>query len=315
MTARPGGLPGEFLRLRTSGWIVSLCLHAGALFLAGLFAAKIGLAPSTYPFHWDVTVVGPDDPSPIRPALPNTSIGPSKIARPAQRSVPASSTHSPRLQAPPADASPITTPHQIADSVFTSHTQEAKPDLEHLRTVPVPPSPESTCEQILQHQRTSSPVETPAESHPPLPTPVSSLAEALPASETPPPSLAPQETPQSAMVPAQTASLTPSTTAPPVAGKPDYGWLADSLLRRIEALKQYPAAARLDRLEGRVVVRIVIEEDGHITSLAVAKSSGHDVLDQAALTTLQQASPLALSKPLEKSPMTIQIPISYRLDR
>lgn len=75
---------------------------------------------------------------------------------------------------------------------------------------------------------------------------------------------------------------------------------------------QYPVAARLNHVEGRVVVRIVIEEDGEIASVTIAKSSGHDVLDQAALTTLRQASPLALSQPLEQSPMTIHIPLGHR---
>jgi protein TonB len=111
------------------------------------------------------------------------------------------------------------------------------------------------------------------------------------------------------------ASLEPSSPTSPVARKPDYGWLADTLLHRIEELKQYPASARLNHVEGRVIVRIVIEEGGHIATVGIAKSSGHDVLDQAALETLRQASPIALSRPLEKSPVTIQIPLSYRLGR
>ena len=115
--------------------------------------------------------------------------------------------------------------------------------------------------------------------------------------------------------PAQTASLVPSSSTTQALRKPDYGWLAGPLLQRIEALKQYPATARLHRLEGRVIVRIVIQQDGHITSATVARSSGHDVLDQAALETIRQASPLTLSQPLEKSSVTMQIPLGYYLDR
>lgn len=77
----------------------------------------------------------------------------------------------------------------------------------------------------------------------------------------------------------------------------------------------YPATARLQRLEGRAVVRIVVQEDGHIASAAIAKSSGHDLLDLAALETVRQASPLTLSQPLEKSSVTMQIPLGYYLDR
>ena len=72
-------------------------------------------------------------------------------------------------------------------------------------------------------------------------------------------------------------------------------------------------AARLTRAEGRVIIRIVILEDGQIVSATIAKSSGHDLLDQAALETIRQASPLTLSQPLEKSTVTIQIPLGYYL--
>jgi len=86
-------------------------------------------------------------------------------------------------------------------------------------------------------------------------------------------------------------------------------------LPRIEALKQYPIDARLKHAEGRVVVRIVIQEDGQILSATIAKSSGHDILDQAALETIRKASPIMLTQPLEKSQITIQVPLSYQLGR
>jgi protein TonB len=98
-----------------------------------------------------------------------------------------------------------------------------------------------------------------------------------------------------------------------VTRKPDYGWLAGILLPRIEALKQYPVAARLKHIEGRVLVRIVIQEDGRIVSAAIAKSSGHDTLDQAALETIRKASPITLTQPLEQSQVSIHIPIRYQL--
>lgn len=90
-------------------------------------------------------------------------------------------------------------------------------------------------------------------------------------------------------------------------------WLAGILLPRIEALKEYPVDARLKHIEGRVVVRIVIQEDGQIVSAAIAKSSGHEILDQAALETIRRASPLTLSQPLEKASVTMQIPLSFNL--
>lgn len=97
--------------------------------------------------------------------------------------------------------------------------------------------------------------------------------------------------------------------------KADYGWLAGILLPRIEALKHYPVDARLKHAEGRVVVRIVIQDNGHIASAVIAKSSGYELLDQAALETIRQIAPLTLSQPLEQPSVTIQVPIGYYLDR
>lgn len=113
--------------------------------------------------------------------------------------------------------------------------------------------------------------------------------------------------------PASTAALSPSTSHVPVPRKPDYSWLAGILLPRIEALKQYPVDARLKHIEGRVVLRIVIQEDGQILSAAVARSSGHETLDQAALETIRKISALTLTQPLEQSPVTIHVPIRYQL--
>ncbi len=320
MTTRHAGIPGEFFRLRTSGWIVSLCLHGSLIFLTGLLVAKIGLAPPSPLFHWDVTVIDPPNSSPTPPASPEVPVASSKVTKPILRSTPSSAAGNRRFLAPlrtaPAPTSTAAaTDHQTVDSVLTQHHQDPQRTLEHIAAVPLHEQQESASEQSVQHHAALVPAETPIEPHAPQLAPVPPEAAAPPASEPSSHSLAPQHVLETATTPAQVASLTPSTATTPVARKPDYGWLADTLLHRIEALKRYPASARLDRLEGRVIVRIVIEEDGQIASVAIAKSSGHDVLDQAALETLREASPIALTRPLEKSPVTIQIPLSYRLGR
>ena len=102
---------------------------------------------------------------------------------------------------------------------------------------------------------------------------------------------------------------------PMTAMKADYGWLAEALWSRVEQLKRYPHLARMNRWEGRVVLRVVIQEDGHLLDLAVSESSGHSVLDQDALEVLKLASPLTLKHPLGKPQVVVQVPISYRLER
>ncbi len=94
----------------------------------------------------------------------------------------------------------------------------------------------------------------------------------------------------------------------------DYGWLRDMLWERIEELKRYPALARTNHWEGRVVVQAVIKADGTVGDLSVAESSGHPLLDEEALVVMKKASPLTLKHQLERSQITILVPISYRLD-
>ena len=94
----------------------------------------------------------------------------------------------------------------------------------------------------------------------------------------------------------------------------DYGWLGDMVRERIEELKQYPRIARENHWEGRVVVQAVIKADGTVGDLTVAESSGHALLDEEALMVMRKASPLALKHQLDKSQITILVPISYRLE-
>ena len=93
----------------------------------------------------------------------------------------------------------------------------------------------------------------------------------------------------------------------------DFGWLSESLWKRIEQLKRYPMQARARRWEGKVVLEAVIRHDGTILECLVAESSGHGVLDQDAISVLRRASPLALKHPLGKEQITILVPIAYRL--
>lgn len=95
--------------------------------------------------------------------------------------------------------------------------------------------------------------------------------------------------------------------------KADYGWLAEALWHRVEQLKRYPHIARMNRWEGKVILRAVIKEDGQLIDLEVAETSGYAVLDHDALEVMRQASPLKLKHPLGKPQVVVQVPISYKL--
>ena len=77
------------------------------------------------------------------------------------------------------------------------------------------------------------------------------------------------------------------------AAKADYGWLADSLHRRIIELRHYPSTARLNGWEGKVVLKVSIRNDGQLKDVEVVKSSGHESLDQAAMEAVRRACPPA----------------------
>lgn len=95
---------------------------------------------------------------------------------------------------------------------------------------------------------------------------------------------------------------------------PNYGWLMDQLRSNLEQVKTYPAIARANHWQGRVVVQVSIEEDGRIANPVIEESSGHSMLDRAALEALQEASPLTLKHRLESSSVVMLVPLNYQLE-
>lgn len=95
---------------------------------------------------------------------------------------------------------------------------------------------------------------------------------------------------------------------------PDYGWLMDQLRSKLERVKTYPAMARANHWQGRVVVQVNIEEDGRIVNPVIEESSGYSLLDRAALEAVQAASPLTLVHGLESGAVVMVVPLNYQLE-
>ena len=88
--------------------------------------------------------------------------------------------------------------------------------------------------------------------------------------------------------------------------------LEDRLLlirERIQAAVVYPPLARLRRLEGVALVRFAIAADGRPQGLAVSGSTGHAILDRAALAAVEAAAPL----PWVYGPL--EVPVRFELSR
>jgi protein TonB len=81
------------------------------------------------------------------------------------------------------------------------------------------------------------------------------------------------------------------------------------LQRRIRDKLVYPAPARRAGIQGVTQVSFTIHEDGRVSAVTILKSSGHSILDEAAMETIYAAAPF----PRPPAPARIAIPIAFRL--
>ncbi len=83
---------------------------------------------------------------------------------------------------------------------------------------------------------------------------------------------------------------------------------------KIESRKKYPRPAMERQLEGRVVVRFVIEVDGRVASVELAERSQHDILNQAALEAVRAASPFPRPpRRFFSGPVSLEVAIVFEL--
>lgn len=73
----------------------------------------------------------------------------------------------------------------------------------------------------------------------------------------------------------------------------------------------YPMLARKRGWQGEVLLAFQLAADGRIHDARIARSSGHGVLDRAALKALDKVTPLEHHAPAS---LTLQIPVIYRLE-
>jgi protein TonB len=188
---------------------------------------------------------------------------------------------------------------------------ETKPEPEVVARVPAMENP--TPVPILEKP---APVETVTTS---APTPSTSMSPSPPVQEAVEPPPVPPVAPASDDSPApavqEQAPVVARSVTPSPARKADYGWLAESLHRRIVEVRQYPSVARLNGWEGKVVLRVQIRQDGHLDSVSVVKSSGHETLDNAAMEAVKLACPLHMKHELASPMVVVQVPINYSLNR
>ncbi|HET8722842.1 MAG TPA: energy transducer TonB [Anaeromyxobacteraceae bacterium] len=73
---------------------------------------------------------------------------------------------------------------------------------------------------------------------------------------------------------------------------------------------RYPDEARRRRLQGRVELEFVLLADGRVRELGVRSSSGHGILDGAAVSAIESAAPFDPPG----MDVVVVLPVSFRGD-
>jgi len=83
---------------------------------------------------------------------------------------------------------------------------------------------------------------------------------------------------------------------------------------QVVAARDYPRRARLDGVEGTVVLRVRIDRDGRIQSSEVAETSGSRVLDRHALRITKRAAPFGpVPADFEAADLAFELPVEFAL--
>lgn len=83
------------------------------------------------------------------------------------------------------------------------------------------------------------------------------------------------------------------------------GWL--------QAHKRYPEAALGEGLEGRPAIRFTVARDGRVLDVALARSSGSDVLDEAAVALVRGAHLPAFPADMAPGAVTLTLALDYSI--
>jgi periplasmic protein TonB len=190
----------------------------------------------------------------------------------------------------------------------------AMPDLPAEPIAPEPlPEPQAEPTPAL-----AEPLTPPALQAPPLPVSVPAPPRPKPVAARPPRQAAPVASPSPASaVPAITA-LPPPAAAPfaatPVATGTDPGWRT-ALGSWLAAHKRYPERARQRGDEGTVGVRFTVDAAGRVLDVAITRSSGSTLLDDAARDMLagQRVPPFPPSMAFAQT--TVPVNVRFQLEQ
>lgn len=109
--------------------------------------------------------------------------------------------------------------------------------------------------------------------------------------------------------------LARATPGPGGAGgvAPEYGPYLRRFRQRVLESLIYPLAARRRGLAGTVELHVWIESTGRVRDVQIARSSSHDVLDDAAVETIRRLGPVPFPDSVPRRALLIRIPLVFEL--
>jgi TonB family protein len=92
------------------------------------------------------------------------------------------------------------------------------------------------------------------------------------------------------------------------------GLFTGRVRQQIAKAKYYPRIARRRGMEGQPIIAFTLDKGGRIINAALEKTSGYQLLDQAALKAVRQAAPYPeIPAPLRMDSFQFKLPISFIL--
>ena len=287
-------------------WGISLALHGAAVGLAFAFATQVKPILPEDVFKWDVALVEAAKPDSISEQSPSVVPPEQPSAKTLSQPHPKRATEVPQAVKPlerKIESPPPIKPAQMIEQKIENPQPREEPS--ERRIAERTDSTESKVEPVVEAKE-PEPVAA-------QPEPVAVAAASASSQE----AMAQQEAP--AESPSQEARTDPApmevakASASGSETKIDHRWLAESLWRRVAELKRYPNSARMNGQEGKVILKAVIRSDGQLANVMVQKSSGHSVLDAAAIEAVKLACPLHMKHAIGKPQIVVSLPIVYSL--
>jgi len=110
------------------------------------------------------------------------------------------------------------------------------------------------------------------------------------------------------------SALALGTPGPGAGASPaEYGPYLKQFRQRVQESLVYPLAARRQGLRGSVELDIWLDPAGRVHDVRVARSSGHGLLDDAAIETVHHLGPLPFPESLPRRVLLIRLPLVFDL--